>query len=62
MVTMTSNSGVGVSKKILRENGERFTCSKYFMLSSCRSEMEGSKKVYFTTEKPTIYTNSLGST
>ena len=60
MVTMTLNMGVGVSKKNLRENGERFICSEYFLLSSSRSEMEGSKKVYFTTEKPAIYPKSLG--
>ena len=57
MVTMMSNSGVRVSKKILRENGKRFTCSEYFWLSSgsSSSEMEGSEKVYFTAEKTTTY-------
>ena len=54
MVTVMSNSGVGVSKIILRENGERLTCIQYFWLSSSRSEMEGSEKIYFTTEKPII--------
>ena len=58
METMMS-TGIQSSKKILRENGELFTCSEYFWLSSGRSEMEGSKKVYFTTEKPTIYHESL---
>ena len=61
METVTSNSEVGVSKKkMLRENGERFTSSKYFWLSSGRSEMEGREKVYFTTEETTIYPKSLG--
>ena len=59
MVTVMSNSGVRVSKKILRENVERFTCSEYFWLSSGRSETEGSEKIY-STEKPTIYRKSLG--
>ena len=27
MVTMTSNSEVGVSKEFLQDNGERFTCN-----------------------------------
>ena len=54
MVTMTSNSGVGVSKTFLRENGERFNCS------GGRSEMEDNKKLYFSTENPTIYHKSLG--
>ena len=45
---------------MLRENGERFTGSEYFWLSSGRSEMEGSEKVYFTTEETTIYPKSLG--
>ena len=61
MVTVTSISGVGVSKKVVREIGERFTCSEYFWLSSSMSEMEGRETVYFTTEKPTIvYPKSLG--
>ena len=47
------------SAKILREDGEWFSCSEYFWLSSCRSDSEVSKKVYFTTKKPTIYTKSL---
>ena len=59
MVTVTSNSGVGV-KKMLRENGERFTGSEYFWLPSCRNEMEGREKVYFTTEETTIYPKSPG--
>ena len=40
MATVMSNSGVEVSKKMLRENGERFTGSEYFWLSSSRSKME----------------------
>ena len=60
MVTVTSNLGVGVRKKMLRENGARFTGSKYFWLSSGRSEMEGREKVYFITEETTIYPKSLG--
>ena len=61
MVTVASNSGVAVSKKkMLRENGERFTGSKYFWLSSGRSKMEGRVKVYFTTEETIIYPKSLG--
>ena len=60
IVTMTSNSGVEVSKKMLRENGERFTGIEYFWLSSGRSEMKGREKVYFTTEETTIlYPKSL---
>ena len=59
MATMTSNSGVGVRKKFLGEFDELFTCSEYFWLFSGRSEMEGSEKVYFTTEKPTLYHESL---
>ena len=53
MVTVLSYSEVGVSQKMLRENGE--LCSKYFWLSSGRSEMEGREKVYFTTEETTIH-------
>ena len=60
MVTVTSNTGDGVSKKMLRENDERFTGSKYFWLSSGRSEMEGNENVYFTTEETTTYPKSLG--
>ena len=56
-VTMTSNSGVEVSKKNA-SNGELFTGSEYFWLSSGRSEMEGREKVYFTTEETTIYPKS----
>ena len=59
MVTMISNSGVGVSTNF-RENGELFTCSEYFWLSSGSSEMEGSEKVSFTSKKTTIYPKSLG--
>ena len=60
MVIVMSNSGVGVSKKFVRENGERFACSEYFWLSSGSSKMESSEKVYFSTEKPTICRKSLG--
>ena len=59
MVMVTSNSGVGVSKIFFRDNGKRFTCSEYFWLSSSRSEVESSEKVYFSTEKPAIYRKSL---
>ena len=59
MITVMSHSGVGVSKKFLRDSGKWFTCSGYFWLSSGRSEMEGSEKVYFSTEKRTIYRKSL---
>ena len=59
-VTVTSNSGVRVSQKNLRENGKRFTCIEYFWLSSGSSKMEGNEKVYFSTAKPNIYPKSLG--
>ena len=55
MVIVMSNSGVGVSKKFLRDNGKRLTCSQYFWLSSGSSEMEGSEKIYYSTVEPTIY-------
>ena len=57
MVTVTSNSGIGVIKKSIRENGERFTCSEYFWLSS---KMAGSEKVHFSTKKPTIIVKAWG--
>ena len=58
MVNVSTNSGVG--KKILRNNGKQFTHNGYFWLSSGKSEMEGSVKVYFSTEKHTIYRKGLG--
>ena len=65
MVIVTSNLGVGVSKVFFQKMANRlvykqFTCREYFWLSSGSSEMEGSEKIYFTTEKTIIYTKSLG--
>ena len=34
-------------------------CSGYFWLCNGKNEMEGSEKVHFSTEKPTIYCKSL---
>ena len=51
MVTVTSNSEVGVSKTFLRENGE------WLLAVAVGARW---KKIYFSTEKPTIYHKSLG--
>ena len=56
MVTVTSNSGVRVSKKNSSSKWQMVNF-EYFCLSSGNSEMQGSKKVYFSTVKG-IYLNS----
>ena len=57
MVTVMSNSGVGVSKKKLANSLLEVNISGSPVVAE--RWMEGSEKVYFSTEKPTIYRKSL---